>query len=70
MGSTSRDIRAILKRLDKAGKGCQITPPGRGGHWKVVRPGYGVVTISQTPSDPHALKNIRADIRRYLKVDV
>lgn len=67
MASSKRDIEQLLKVLRS--QGCEVTLT-RNGHWRVSRPGCNSVTVARTPSDPRALKNAKADIRRAFGVAV
>lgn len=68
MAGLRKDVEAILKLL-KAEYGCTVRITGKE-HWRVSRPGFPPITMSRTPSDPRALKNIRRDVRLYLGVDL
>lgn len=70
MSARRREVDAILKEIQKPAYGCEVVPRGRRGHWKVRRPGYGQLTISPTPSDHRAVDNIRADLKRYLDIEL
>ena len=63
----AREVKAILKVLQR--EGCTVKTTG-GGHWRVSRTGCQSITIAKTPSDGRTLKNIRADVRRYLGIDL
>lgn len=63
MAGMKKDIEQLLRRLAK--EGCEVSlASGRGNHWKVTRPGCRSVTVSYSPSDSHALRNVKADVRR------
>ena len=40
------------------------------GHWQVTRPGFQPVSMSGTPSDQRAIRNMRSDVQRYLGIDL
>lgn len=63
-----KEVNAIVTRLVSE-HGCTARKTGDK-HWRITRPGHAVITMSATPSDPRALRNIRADIRRYLGIDL
>lgn len=60
MGSDAKEIDTLIGRLLR--QGWRLV---QGRHRKLVHPsGKGFVAISRSPSDYHALDNIRADVRR------
>lgn len=64
----SREVARLIDRVC-SDFGCTATRAK--GHWKVTRPGMKTsVTVSHSPSDGRALRNIRADFRRYLNVTI
>ena len=65
MAGLKGDVARIVRRLVQD-HGCEASC--KSGHWKVTRPGYGPVFMSQTPSDNRAVDNIKADIRKYLGI--
>ena len=65
----TREVSKLIKKLGAAKYGCTIGRT-KTGHWKVSRPGYQQVIISCSPSDTHALRNARADVRRYLGINL
>lgn len=70
MRGLSRDVAQIMRRIAGPEFGCNVQR-NRAGHWKVTRPGHPkMVTVSHSPSDHHALRNIRSDLRRYLDVSI
>lgn len=68
MASLRRDVQSIVDRL-KRDHGCSAAL-SKAGHWRVTRPGHKPVTMSRTPSDQRAIRNIKSDVRRYLGVDL
>lgn len=67
MSGINKDVKAIVARLERD-YGCTVRT-GSFGHYIVTRPGYPrLINISRSPSDGRALKNIRADVRRYLGI--
>lgn len=67
MASLKREVDRILKRATSAEHGCTVVRSGSG-HWKVSRPGFRSVTVAHSPNDARALRNIRADFKRYLDI--
>lgn len=65
MARMNKDVAQLVKRLQRAG--CDVDSTSHA-HIRVSRPGYRTVFISRTPSDYHALKNIKQDIRRNLDI--
>jgi len=59
---TDREIRKIVKSAVK--QGCEVKASRRSSHIQIIVPGKGIVTVSSSPSDERAYKNIRADLRR------
>lgn len=58
----NRDVRDLLARL--RAQGWEIRQ-ARSGHYRAAPPDGGrAVTVPATPSDPRALLNCRADLRR------
>jgi hypothetical protein len=55
------DLKQVLRQAAAAGWRVQ---PTRGGHWRLLYPGGGVVVMSSTPSDRRALANFKAQLRR------
>lgn len=64
-----KEVNAILRVLRNEPYCCEVRTSGQD-HWRVTRPGHGVITVSRTPSDQRALHNIRGDVRRYLNIRV
>ena len=58
-------VRELSKRLPGQELNAQRT---NGGHFKVWVTGCRFVTVSASPSDHHALRNIIGDLRRSLNV--
>jgi hypothetical protein len=69
MAGLKRDVDRIIRQLQRPDSGCDVGKTNRG-HWKVSKPGRQNVIISPQPSDPRSIRNARADLRRYLSVDV
>lgn len=68
MASLKRDVETIVDRLvSQHGCSAKLTTSG---HWRVSRPGHQPITMSRTPSDQRALKNMHRDARVYLGVDL
>ncbi|AWN08427.1 hypothetical protein SEA_SALETE_67 [Streptomyces phage Salete] len=63
----TREVMKLIKQLGSPRHGCTIDRT-KSGHWKVTRPGHQPVIISSSPSDAHAVRNARADVRRYLGI--
>lgn len=57
-------VREVLLYAESEGF---IVVLGNRGHFKCSKVGSKPVFISQSPSDSHALKNARADIRRAVE---
>jgi hypothetical protein len=53
-------MRQLLTKAEKAGCTVELR---RAGHWKVTTPN-GPVFCAASPSDSHALKNTKAELRR------
>jgi len=58
----NREVRKIVKAARK--QGCRIKETGGGGHVQILTPNGGIVTVSSSPSDERAYKNMRSDLRR------
>lgn len=57
------DVRPLAKKARKAGWALRRTP--KGNHLQWVDPDGRVrVTSSSSPSDSHAVKNLRSDLKR------
>jgi hypothetical protein len=70
MPEAQKQINQILRKLQSPDHGCTVTSPGKGGHWKVTKPGCRPVFISQSPSDFRAMRNILRDIRYHLGISL
>lgn len=68
MASVKKDMKQLLARLE-ADKRCTVGRTSKG-HPKVTRPGYPPVFMSGTSSDHHAVRNAKADLKRYLDIDL
>lgn len=68
MSGMRRQVNAIIKTLERD-HGC-VAKMTKGSHWRVTREGFPPVTISHSPSDPRAVDNIKADVRRYLGINL
>lgn len=66
-GGARREVARLIKQLGSARYGCTIDRT-KSGHWKVTKPECQPVIISHSPSDDHALRNARADVRRHLGI--
>lgn len=66
MASLRRDVESLVSVLCRD-HGCSAKLTGKG-HWRVTRQGHAPVTLSRTPSDQRALRNMRRDVRVYLGV--
>jgi len=66
MPKDNKDLRKLLRFAQE--HGCEVEM-GRGGHWKLRRGGR-MITVSASASCPHALANVKADMRRYLNMQV
>lgn len=69
MAGLRKDVNLLLATLQAPPYGCDISV-GRGGHWRVSRPGYQTISVSQTPSDQRAFRNILSDVKRFLGIDL
>lgn len=68
MASRMREVTAMVKVL-VADHGCTAKRT-KTNHWRITLPGRPPVTMASTPSDHHAIKNARADVRRYLGINL
>lgn len=59
-----RGVKEVLQYAESEGF---VVVLGNGGHFKCSKVGSKPVFISRTPSDTHALKNARADIKRAVE---
>lgn len=57
------DIRPLAKKARKAGWDIRRTPKGNHLQW-IDAGGRVRVTSSSSPSDSHAVKNLRGDLKR------
>jgi biotin operon repressor len=57
----SKEVRKIIHALQR--QGLEVTT-ARSGHYAVLRDGKRIMTMSKSPSDHHALKHIRGDLKR------
>lgn len=64
---THKDVRKLLKQLVSAG--CTIERT-RNSHWRVSREGSQQITIGSIGNDYRALRNAKADVRRYLGIEL
>lgn len=56
-----RDLKDIIARVKRAGWAVLYTG---GGHLKLCPPQGGAIFTGSTPSDPRALRNLRAHLKR------
>ncbi|ATN93737.1 HicA-like toxin [Streptomyces phage Abt2graduatex2] len=63
----TREMAKLIKTLSAARYGCTIGRTKKG-HWTVKREGRPMVIISHSPSDAHAVRNAKADLKRYLDI--
>uniref|UniRef100_A0AAU7GYN0 HicA-like toxin n=1 Tax=Streptomyces phage Geonosis TaxID=3158856 RepID=A0AAU7GYN0_9CAUD len=63
----TREVTKLIKLLGSSRYGCTVDRT-KSGHWKVTRPGCQWIIISSSPSDVHAVRNAKADVRRYLGI--
>lgn len=56
--------RAEIKKILKYYKQNNLRFSFNGNHYKVYFPNNKIVTVSSSPSDNHALKNIQRDFKR------
>jgi hypothetical protein len=68
MAGYAREVTRMMKQLQRVEYGCDVVRSGKG-HWKVSRAGR-TVTVSSTPSDGRVIRNIRADLKRYLSITI
>lgn len=61
-----KDVAALMRRL-RRDHGCTVGKTG-GDHWRVTGPNGAAITTSQTPHSPHAIRRIRADLKRHLGI--
>lgn len=60
----NKDVKALLRKLRKAG--YHIATPHGSSHWKVYdQPGGRMLaSVPCSPSDSHAMANLRSDLRK------
>ena len=63
----TREMAKLIKALSDARYGCTIGRTKKG-HWTVRREGSQQVVISHSPSDVHAIRNAKADLKRHLGI--
>lgn len=68
MAGQAKDVSRMLKTL-VADHGCTVRTLGSG-HYRVTLPGRPAVTVAKTPSDRHALANIKGYVRRNLGISL
>ena len=69
MAGLRKDVNQLLATLQAPPYNCDVSL-GRTGHWRVNRPGHQAISVSQTPSDQRAMRNIKSDVRKYLGIDL
>lgn len=69
MAGLKRDVNAIIRKLERPEFGCTVAMTSRG-HWKVTKPGCPQVIISPNPSDPRTVRNTKADLKRYMGIEL
>lgn len=69
MAQSNKDMRKLIQRLQSPEFGCTVTVTGSG-HWKVTRPGCGMVIIAVSGSDVRDMRNTKANLRRHLGIHV
>ena len=60
--SYKKEIKTIVKAAES--QGCVFRISRKNSHGSLLIPGGGIVVFSSTPSDSHAVKNFRSDLRR------
>lgn len=65
--SMNKEVEKIVRELRK--RGCEVRQTGSG-HWRVTREGWQAITIAKTPSTYRTMLNIRADVKRYLGIEL
>lgn len=68
MASLKSDVERMVKELCRDHE-CTAKLTRRG-HWRVSRPGHQPISMARTPSDQRALNNMRADVAKFLGVDL
>lgn len=69
MAGLKRDVDQIIRQLRRSDSGCDVSKTTRG-HWKISKPGHQNVIISPQPTNRRAIRNAKADLSRYLSVNV
>jgi hypothetical protein len=69
MAGMKKDVDELLRILQSRKYGCTVTATG-GKHWRVSRENYGTIIVSRTPSDSHAIRNIRSDVKKHLGIQL
>lgn len=67
MAGAKREVDRIVRQLRRIEFGCEVTRT-KSGHWKVSKVGCQHVIFSGSPSCPHAVRNAKADLKRYLAI--
>jgi Na+-translocating ferredoxin:NAD+ oxidoreductase RnfG subunit len=67
MSGRKREVDQIIRQLRRSDSGCEVSKTNRG-HWKVSKDGCQSVIISPQPADPRAVRNARADVKRFLSI--
>ena len=62
----AKDIRVLLRKAVKAGAVVER----RNGHTRIICPNGAKVTVSGSPSCPHAAKNAARELRKYGQLDL
>ena len=60
--STDKQVEKMVRELLARNCGWAVSHSGK--HLKLVAPNGRKITVSRSPSDTHAYRNIMADIRR------
>lgn len=68
MAGPGRDVQKMLRVLTRD-HGCEAIR-GKGGHWKVTLPGRPPVFLANSPSCPHAIQNMKHDVRAKLGINL
>jgi hypothetical protein len=66
MTSARKDIEALLRRLRRVG--CTVDRAAR--HIKVKGPNGAAISVSCSPRDINASRNVLRDARRFLGIEV
>ena len=67
MAGSRSEMNKLVRKLRGAPYHCSVELTGSR-HWRVVSPDGRRITMSQTPSDAHAYRNIRSDLKKYLGI--